>query len=199
MVRFRDKEYSFQICRHYAGDSYLTWRSIWLHTFSITTTSLFQHLTFHHLTLHSLAVMSTFAKRLGFGKKQNNVINAEVVSPESTSGSDIQVTSDVKDEKGLNLAEDQGRVVKASGTDGRIIEVEANRTLIQIKKKHRWDPNLPEELEEEIEENTDGHDLAGELRLVDELVENSPYPEVRAAVRNVSLPILRPCHMLRVV
>lgn len=134
--------------------------------------------------------MSTFAKRLGFGKKHDNVINAEVVSPESGSGSDVQASSDVKDEKGLNFGEDQSKAIKASGTDRRISEVEANTTLRQIKKKHLWDPNLPEELEEEIEENTDGHNLAGELRLVDEFVENSPYPEVRAAVRNVSSFVL---------
>lgn len=133
--------------------------------------------------------MSSFVKRLGFGKKQNDVIQGESVSPHSGSSSEVQESSDVKDEKGLNLGEDQSTVVKASGADRRISEVEANTTLQQIKKKHRWDPNLPEELEEDIEENTDGHNLAGELRLVDELVENSPYPEVRAAVRNVSTNI----------
>lgn len=134
--------------------------------------------------------MSSFAKRLGLGKRQDNVINAENVSPETGSGSDIQTSSDVKDEKGLNFGEDQSKTIKASGTDRRISEVEANTTLTQIKKKHKWDPNLPEELEDEIEEKTDGHNLAGEIRLVDELVENSPYPEVRAAVRNVSVPCL---------
>jgi hypothetical protein len=134
--------------------------------------------------------MSTIIKRLGFGKKQDNVLNAEVVSPESGSGSDILASSDVKDEKGLNVVEHQSNVITASGNDRHISEVEVNTTLHQIQKKHRWDPNLPEELEEEIEENTEGHNLAGELRLVDEIIENSPYPEVRAAVRNVSMPIL---------
>ena len=136
-----------------------------------------------------LPSMSSLAKRLGLGKKSSNVIDGQTVSPESGSSSDVQVTSDVKDEKGLNLGVDQSTVVKASGTDRRISEAEANHTLQQIKSKHRWDPNLPEELEDEIEEKTDEHNLAGELRLVDELVENSPYPEVRAAVRNVSIPI----------
>ena len=129
--------------------------------------------------------MSSFTKRFGFGKKTSNVIEGQNMSPESGSSSDVQVTSDVKDEKGLNLGVDQSTVVKASGTDRRISEAEANNTLQQIKSKHRWDPNLPEELEDEIEEQTDEHNLVGELRLVDELVENSPYPEVRAAVRNV--------------
>lgn len=132
--------------------------------------------------------MSTFIKRFGFGKARDNRIHDGVAVPELSSGSDIQISSDVKDEKGLNFGEDQSKVIRASGTDRRISEAEANNTLQSIKKKHRWDPNLPEELEEEIEENTGGHNLAGELRLVNELVENSPYPEVRAAVKNVSEP-----------
>ena len=111
--------------------------------------------------------MSSFAKRFGFGQK-----------PESAS------TEDVKDVREKDTS------VITTGADGRhFSEVEANTQLRQIKKKHRWDPNLPEELEEGIEEATDEHNLAGELRLVDELVENSPYPEVRAAVRNVSRPL----------
>ena len=133
--------------------------------------------------------MPSLAKRFGFGKQQANAIDGQTVSLESGSSSEAQVTSKIKDEKGLNLGVDQSTVVTASGTDRRVSEVEANTTLRQIKKKHRWDPNLPEELEEEIEEKTDEHNLAGELRLVDELVENSPYPEVRAAVRNVGTSI----------
>jgi len=119
--------------------------------------------------------MSSFAKRFGFGGKAGvPIIDAQTSSPESAS------TEEVKEKQPAALS---------TGVDsaGRhFSEVEANTTLRQIKKKHRWDPNLPEELEEDIKETTDGHNLAGELRLVDELVENSPYPEVRAAVRNVS-------------
>ena len=121
--------------------------------------------------------MASLVKRFGFGQKpHNNVIEAESVSPESASTDNV---------KGANETEDVTAV--ATGIDGRrISEVEANRTLREIKAKHRWDPNLPEELEEELEEKTQEHNLAGELHLVDELVKNSPYPEVRAAVRNVS-------------
>ena len=133
--------------------------------------------------------MSSLLHRFKLGRTQPDVINAQSNSPQSGSSSDVQISSDVKDEKGLNLGADQSTVIKASGADRRISEVEANTTLQQIKKKHKWDPNLPEELEEEIEEKTDQHNLAGELRLVDELVENSPYPEVRAAVRNVGVSI----------
>ena len=123
--------------------------------------------------LYSTA-MSSLAKRFGFAKKP--VLAAESNSPESASTDNV---------KGADEKEDVAAV--ATGiNDRRISEVEANRTLRHIQRTHRWDPNLPEELEEELEAKTEEHNLAGELRLVDELVENSPYPEVRAAVRNVS-------------
>ena len=136
--------------------------------------------------------MSAFVRRLGFGSRPGAVIDGQNVSPESGSSAEVQTSSLVKDEKGLNLGEDQTNVITASGTDRRISEVEANTTLRQIKSKHKWDPNLPDELEEEIEEKTDEHNLTGELRLVDELVENSPYPEVRAAARNVRMSVAAP-------
>lgn len=65
-------------------------------------------------------------------------------------------------------------------------ELEANIQLKKLEKKHRWDPNLPRELIDGIDDATAHHDVNQELKLVDQLVENSPYPEVRAAVRNVS-------------
>lgn len=121
--------------------------------------------------------MSSFAKRFGFRQKHEpGTIEAQSSSPESAS------TDNVKENE-----KDPAAVSTGVDSAGRhFSEVEANTTLRQLKKKHQWDPNLPEELEEEIEETTDNNNLAGELRLVDQLVENSPYPEVRAAVRNVS-------------
>lgn len=86
-----------------------------------------------------------------------------------------------------NVKEKDSVAIKASGaevTPGDELETAAQ--LKAIKKKHQWDPNFSEELVDDIEEATQQHDLGGEVRLVDELVENSPYPEVRAAVRNVS-------------
>ena len=126
--------------------------------------------------------MSTLAKRFGFGKKPvGAILAAESTSPESASSENVK--------GGVKEKEDVAAV--ATGiNDRRISEVEANRTLRHIQKTHRWDPNLPEELEEELEAKTEEHNLAGELHLVDELVENSPYPEVRAAVRNVSRPLI---------
>ena len=124
--------------------------------------------------------MTSFAKRFGFGQKATEAgISDTTSSPDSGSNADIKEKEPAAASTGIDVA---GR---------HMSEVEANSTLRQIKKKHRWDPNLPEELEEEIDESTAQHSVAGEARLVDELVENSPYPEVRAAVANVSRVIPR--------
>ncbi len=64
-------------------------------------------------------------------------------------------------------------------------DVEASNTLAHIKANHKWDPNLPSSIEEEIEEAAVTTDAARRLSIVESIVNNSPYPEVRAAVRNV--------------
>lgn len=66
-------------------------------------------------------------------------------------------------------------------------ELEANIQLRKLEKKHRWDPNLPRELIDGIGDATARLDVTHESNVVDELLEDSPYPEVRAAVRNVSV------------
>ena len=135
--------------------------------------------------------MSSLAKRFGFGQKpEDNVLAAESSSPESASTENV---------KGGAEEKEHVAAVATGINNRRISEVEANQTLRHIKKTHRWDPNLPEELEEELEAKTEEHNLAGELRLVDELVENSPYPEVRAAVRNVSRPLTPPLTLTEIV
>ena len=112
--------------------------------------------------------MSFFTKR--FGKN---------ASPVRSEGSASGSNEDVKEKDSV--------AIKATGADltpGDELETAAQ--LKAIKKKHEWDPNFSEDLVEGIEEATQNHDIGGEVRLVGELVENSPYPEVRGAVRNVS-------------
>lgn len=112
--------------------------------------------------------MSFFTKR--FGKNAS-----PVRSDDLGSGSD----GDLKEKDSV--------AIKTSGIDmSPSDELETAARLKAIKKKHEWDPNFSEDLVEGIEEATQHHDIGGEVRLVDEIVENSPYPEVRAAVRNVS-------------
>ncbi|KAI5359116.1 putative oligopeptide transporter, OPT superfamily [Septoria linicola] len=63
-------------------------------------------------------------------------------------------------------------------------EVEANRKLSTFAAEHHFDPNLPDAAFDAIKDVTQTHDQKGEAVLVDELVEDSPYPEVRGVVRN---------------
>lgn len=60
---------------------------------------------------------------------------------------------------------------------------DALKHVKNLKKQHQWDPNLPEEIYDEIDEamHADGNTTVG---IANELMENSPYPEVRAAVPN---------------
>ena len=111
--------------------------------------------------------MSFFTKK--FGKNASPVRSEDLGS-----GSD-----DVKEKEPV--------AVKATGADlAPADELETAAQLKAIKKKHQWDPNFAEDLVDDIEEATQRHDIGGEVQLVNEVIENSPYPEVRAAVRNVS-------------
>lgn len=110
--------------------------------------------------------MSFFTKR--FGKSASPVRSEDLGS-----GSN----DDVKEKDSV--------AIKATGADlSPSDELETAAQLKAIKKKHEWDPNFSEDIVGDIEEATQHHDIGGEVRLVGELVENSPYPEVRAAVRN---------------
>ena len=57
-------------------------------------------------------------------------------------------------------------------------EAEANRRLSTFREEHNFDPNLPDAAFEAINDVTRTHDQKGEAVLVNELVEDSPYPEV---------------------
>lgn len=56
--------------------------------------------------------------------------------------------------------------------------------LAKLKKEHNWDPNLPNEVEDEIDEAFMTSDAKAQIHIAEELLENSPYPEVRASVPN---------------
>lgn len=63
-------------------------------------------------------------------------------------------------------------------------EAELNVKLDTFNKEHQNDPNLPDRLLEDVKDVAQAHDLQGELQIEHVIIENSPYPEVRAAVRN---------------
>ena len=75
----------------------------------------------------------------------------------------------------------------STGSDAahnNLSELEANRELKFLKKLHRWDPNLSADVNDGIARATADHDATAELELINLIENDSPYPEVRAAVRN---------------
>lgn len=117
--------------------------------------------------------MGSFAKRLGFHRTDTaHALSPTATSPDSLSNSEKSTGNE-----------------KASATGRQIPEavtLEAQKKLKDLERKHRWDPNLPSDTLEELDEATHAHDFQHDINLVGAFEENSPYPEVRAAVRNVS-------------
>ncbi|KAI5207553.1 small oligopeptide transporter [Aureobasidium subglaciale] len=76
-------------------------------------------------------------------------------------------------------------------------EAEAARRLKAFKRNADalWDPNLESEVMHDVEEAVGHHDKDAENNLVHEMMDNSPYPEVRAAVRNYDVDL--PCNTIR--
>ncbi|KAL5333416.1 OPT oligopeptide transporter protein-domain-containing protein [Aspergillus crustosus] len=70
---------------------------------------------------------------------------------------------------------------EAASSDGASDPVEH---LKQLKQHHHWDPNLPDEVSDEINEALQTSDSGTRKEIANELLDNSPYPEVRAAVPN---------------
>lgn len=63
--------------------------------------------------------------------------------------------------------------------------LEAQKKVKVLQRKHEWDPNLPSDILEDLDDAAHEHDLRHDLNLVSGFEDDSPYPEVRAAVRNV--------------
>ncbi|KAE8151097.1 OPT oligopeptide transporter protein-domain-containing protein [Aspergillus avenaceus] len=59
----------------------------------------------------------------------------------------------------------------------------ATAHLQQLKEKHQWDSNLPDEVADDIDVALHADNKTG-AEVAEDLIDNSPYPEVRAAVPN---------------
>jgi hypothetical protein len=73
-------------------------------------------------------------------------------------------------------------------------EVENDVSL--FGKVHAWDPNMDQEKLHQLQNAVHEHDVDAELTIERELEENSPYPEVVAAVPNTDDPSI-PANTLR--
>lgn len=59
------------------------------------------------------------------------------------------------------------------------------KQLRSLKEHHRWDPNLPDEVIDEVHQALHTTDKNIQADIAHELLDNSPYLEVRAAVPNI--------------
>lgn len=77
----------------------------------------------------------------------------------------------------------QGAITTSAEVDETAPD-EATKHLRNIKEAHHWDPNLPQEVLDEIDDALDLSNQNTQDDVAHELLDNSPYPEVRAAVPN---------------
>src|SRR4051794_33784327 len=82
-------------------------------------------------------------------------------------------------EKDESIAITTGAMVDEAAPD------EALKQLRNLKNHHHWDPNLPEDVVDELDEALNTTDEKTRISVAQELIDNSPYPEVRAAVPNI--------------
>ncbi|CAK1366136.1 Sexual differentiation process protein isp4 [Cercospora beticola] len=126
-------------------------------------------------------------KRLGFKRTNTNDGSIQGVEVNGKTGASTEMTDLGTGEPVVSkIAAEYAGDVKHDHSDAvrNMSEVEANRTLRSFAAEHSFDPNLPDTAFEAIKDVTRAHDQKGEAVLVDEFVNDSPYPEVRAVVRN---------------
>ena len=73
--------------------------------------------------------------------------------------------------------------VASSSSESRTEVEQAKRELDQIRKTHQWDPNLPQGKLDAVKHALEHGDTKEILETEHLFADNSPYEEVRAAVR----------------
>ena len=109
----------------------------------------------------------------GFGRKTQTVEGQDVSPPPSN-----------YDEKTGYKYDGEAKSTGSDQAHNNLSELEANRELKFLRKLHRWDPNLSSDVNDGMARATADHDATAELELINLIENDSPYPEVRAAVRN---------------
>ncbi|SMR63530.1 unnamed protein product [Zymoseptoria tritici ST99CH_3D1] len=122
-------------------------------------------------------------KRFAF-KRSNTAQTAGEGSASSSSDQDAGITELTEYPVSKIAAEYAGEVHADTSAVRNISEVEANSRLNEFRKEHAFDPNIPDVAFDAIKEVTATHDHKGEAALAEEFINDSPYPEVRAVVRN---------------
>jgi len=109
--------------------------------------------------------MSFFKKGFSF--------NSTAVNNDSGGSSDVVELPDTTTD-GPIVERRKDSVILASGAE--VTESQANHRLSLFKKTNRFDPNMEKEDLEKIDEAMEDHNVVGEVQIIDEYLENSPYP-----------------------
>ncbi|KAI5287287.1 hypothetical protein KEM54_006097 [Ascosphaera aggregata] len=115
--------------------------------------------------------MSFFRRNKGFGKDDEILGIAPV--PSSSCGDGEAFTNANIDEKGFG--DDNCKATR----DEQIAE-----TLEKFRAAHKWDVNMDDETLEDLARKAVERDVTGGVDSIARIMDDSPYPEVRAAVRN---------------
>ena len=78
----------------------------------------------------------------------------------------------------------QAEIIEDKNSDNPASTAAAAEGLKRLEQTHEWDPNLPQEKVDAIEHARRTGDVEAVKEVGQSLTEDSPYPEVRAAVRN---------------
>lgn len=116
--------------------------------------------------------MAPFAKLFDlYRTRKGNVDRAPIGTPDTEIDPGASKEKDVGITSGAQVNTEAG--------------LEADRKIKALESNYQWDPNLPSDTLQDLDEANNTHDTQQELDLVHVFEDNSPYPEVRAAVRNV--------------
>ncbi|KAJ6086487.1 hypothetical protein N7467_005401 [Penicillium canescens] len=83
------------------------------------------------------------------------------------------------------MAKDESIAITTGAMVDEAAPDEALKQLRNLKNHHHWDPNMPEDVVDELDEALNTTDEKTRISVAQELIDNSPYPEVRAAVPNI--------------
>lgn len=126
---------------------------------------------------------------LGFRKKATAEPIETVASPLPSSGVDESTAVD-NDNKVVDTG--AAHTTALENLDDDIVD-ESVAQLQKFQKAHRWDLNLPIEKLDAVDNAVGSEDIEKKVGVEHALLEeNSPYPEVVAAVRNYDEYVLSP-------
>ncbi|KAI5303282.1 Phospholipase D1, partial [Ascosphaera pollenicola] len=125
----------------------------------------------------------SFLRRSKGSNKEEEIMGIEPIQSQSSEENGAYMTANL-DEKGF-----------ADPTAKETKEEQVARTIEEFRKAHKWDMNMDDETLEGLARTAVERDITGGIDAIAKIMDDSPYPEVRAAVRNYDEDL--PCNTIR--